>query len=874
MRRSFLPALAVAGLAFAAAPAHAYFTLVDSSGLEFFVYDSVTSVSYYSSYSDITYFFFSSASGSATDATYTAAVPSTTSGGGTYTTTLGDAFDGYNGITVNGKAYYNNGAATPSTACDGREYVFGTQTIDGLEVFRRFFVPADDEFARWITVVTNPGSEAAAVELKVVSNLGSDSDTVVLATASGDTTIDTADTWFATGGDYDDPRVAHILGNGMGPVAVASVMVGEFQDDLIWTYDFTVEPGQTVSIINYVSGQPTNADAVAAGSYYEGLSGSTLACLTADDWATVGNFGIDCSAEDGQCVAGAFDPSTGACTAVPANEGGSCDDGDECTLDDVCSAGECAGTVDPECGDDSGSTGDDGGTDSGTTGDDGGTTGDDSTTDGLDESGDSTTGEPEPCAPGCEDDELCFEGQCYPLDDCTQQLGVPCDEVPQGYLKASAPQELAFFGRAAAVDGDTLVVGALSQSDPAGTVPHGGMVYVFTRTEAGWQPEAELAAPNADEGDWFGCSVALDGSTLVVGALQEGSAATGIDGDASDDSAGSSGAVYVFERGDAGWALQAYVKASNTDTSDGFGGAVDLDGDTLVVGATHESSASAGVGGDEQDDSLGASGAVYVFVRSGGTWAQQAYIKAGYPGEFDLFGADVAVDGDTLVVGASIESLGGSGVDASPAGSLFRSGAAYVYERSGTQWSQVAYLKAEQPEYEAHFGSWVAVDGDTLAVAATQDDGPADVYQAGAVHVYQRVAGQWGWQATLQPDVIDPYLGFGSSLDLAGDTVVAGAFGESSSVGGLPGDPLDEGASSSGAAYVFERVGTGWSQRAYVKAIDPEDGDTFGSAIATDGSTLVVGAQYEDGSGPGVEGDPFDNGVDASGAAFVYRIAP
>ena len=150
-------------------------------------------------------------------------------------------------------------------------------------------------------------------------------------------------------------------------------------------------------------------------------------------------------------------------------------------------------------------------------------------------------------------------------------------------------------------------------------------------------------ASNTDANDGFGGSVSLsaDGDTLAVGAFFEDSAATGVGGKEHDNSASSAGAVYVFVRSGRSWSQQAYVKASNTGALDGFGGSVSLsaDGDTLAVGAAGEESGATGIGNtDPNDNSISNAGAVYVFVRSGGSWSQQAYVKASNTDTLDLFG--------------------------------------------------------------------------------------------------------------------------------------------------------------------------------------------------------------------------------------------
>src|SRR5262249_48569900 len=193
--------------------------------------------------------------------------------------------------------------------------------------------------------------------------------------------------------------------------------------------------------------------------------------------------------------------------------------------------------------------------------------------------------------------------------------------------------------------------------------------------------------------------------TVVVGANQESSAATGVDGNQSDNSKVSSGAAYVFVRNGGAWTQQAYLKASNTDADDLFGFSVAISGDTVVVGAFGEDSAATGVNGNQSDNSKPGSAAAYVFVRNGSTWTQQAYLKASNTDAGDRFGVSVAVSGDTVVVGANNESSGATGVNGDQAdNSAFSAGAAYVFIRSGTVWSQQAYLKASNTRAGDFFG--------------------------------------------------------------------------------------------------------------------------------------------------------------------------
>ena len=200
----------------------------------------------------------------------------------------------------------------------------------------------------------------------------------------------------------------------------------------------------------------------------------------------------------------------------------------------------------------------------------------------------------------------------------------------QAYVKASNADDQDRFGTRLALsgDGNTLAVGALFEdSDATGidgdqtsdAAAWSGAVYVLVRDGMGvWSQQAYVKASNADADDRFGSSVAIsgDGNTLAVGATQEASDATGIDGDQANDSHSEAGAVYVLVRDGAGvWSQRAYVKASNTGSNDRFGssGALSDGGTTLAVGAPRESSSATGIDGDQANNDAEAAGAVYLY---------------------------------------------------------------------------------------------------------------------------------------------------------------------------------------------------------------------------------------------------------------------
>ncbi len=472
------------------------------------------------------------------------------------------------------------------------------------------------------------------------------------------------------------------------------------------------------------------------------------------------------------------------------------------------------------------------------------------------------------------------------------------------YVKASNTGVGDEFGFAVALSGDgsTLVVGSAYEDSAAtgidgdqadNTVTNSGAVYVFTRSAGAWQQQAYVKASNADADDRFGWSVALsdDGNTLAVGAYAEDSAATGIDGDQSDNTASAAGAVYVFTRTAGAWKQQAYVKASNAGAGDEFGWSVALsaDGNTLAVGALFEDSAATGVGGNQADNTSGNSGAAYVFTRSAGTWTQQAYIKASNTGGGDWFGRSVALsgDGDTLAVGAVYEDSATTGVGGDQTDNTAgNAGAVYVFTRTAGTWKQQAYVKASNTDAGDQFGFSVALnaDGDTLAVGALYEDSAATgidgdradnaATNSGAAYVFTRAADAWKQQAYVKASNTDAEDRFGWSVALSGDgdTLAVGALFEDSAASGVGGGQADNTATNSGAAYVFTRAAGIWKQQAYVKASNTGGSDWFGQSLALsgDGDTLAVGAVYEDSAATGIGGDQADNTASHAGAVYVY----
>ena len=296
----------------------------------------------------------------------------------------------------------------------------------------------------------------------------------------------------------------------------------------------------------------------------------------------------------------------------------------------------------------------------------------------------------------------------------------------------------------------------------------------------------------------------------------------------------------MFVRTGSTWTQQAYLKASNTGANDNFGWSVALDGDTAVIGSEEEGSAATGVDNTspgQADDSASGSGAVYVFVRTGSSWAQQAYVKASNTDAGDEFGSAVAVAGNTLAVGAQLESSAATGVNSTNPGqsdnTAPKSGAAYIFVRSGPTWTQQAYVKASNNQQITYFGSSIAISNDTVVVGEPGGD---------SAFVFVRSGSTWSQQASLNAS-LSGFFGF--SVAISDDALIVGAPYDESAASGVNAPnpaPTTNTVYRSGAAYLYVRSGSSWTQEAYLKASTPKVADLFGYGVGVSGTTLVVGA--------------------------------
>lgn len=316
-------------------------------------------------------------------------------------------------------------------------------------------------------------------------------------------------------------------------------------------------------------------------------------------------------------------------------------------------------------------------------------------------------------------------------------------------------------------------------------------------------------------------------------------------------------------------AFEEKLNAGDVTADTWFGAAVALDGDTVAVGAPFNASAEAGFG----------TGIVYIFARNGTTWSQQARLVANDSAVGDQFGATVALDGDTLIIGAPFADSK-AGADA---------GTVYIFERDGTTWSEHSRITAQDAAAGSRFGATVALDGDRMAVGAPFADEEAGA-DAGAVYVIARGDGSWSEQTRITAQATAPGDQFGSALSLRGDLLLIGAPLHDTNTGvdagaayifanmdgawheqttltpstaeakdqfgaavALDGDRVavsapqhsTSGGVEAGAVYVFARDGSGWTQHAQIVASDGAASDQFGTALALDGDVLAVGTRFK-----------------------------
>jgi hypothetical protein len=333
-------------------------------------------------------------------------------------------------------------------------------------------------------------------------------------------------------------------------------------------------------------------------------------------------------------------------------------------------------------------------------------------------------------APG-DDDRGTESGACYVYD----ATGVDWSETRK--IEHHGGDAGDRFGHSVDIDGEYFVAGA-PHGD--GVVPNAGMAHVYKLEDGVWSPYQRLFASDGAGGSQFGCSVAISGSTIVVGAWQSGSAGM------------SSGSAYVFELRGTAWVEEEQLVAPDAAAFDLFGNAVAIDGDTIAVGTFG-------------DDDLGpASGGVHVYSRQSGQWLHTQKLLPATGGTQDLFGSSVALRGDTLVVGATGDD--DAGVDA---------GAAFVFDWTGTAFEESVKLFGDPGAVGSEFGASVAISSDESTVAVGAPDDLDLGVATGAAYLFPRVAGAFGASSKLVAQSGAAGLEFGHRVAIELDDVIVGA---------------------------------------------------------------------------------------------------
>ncbi len=378
-------------------------------------------------------------------------------------------------------------------------------------------------------------------------------------------------------------------------------------------------------------------------------------------------------------------------------------------------------------------------------------------------------------------------------------------EAQEAKLRASTPSAGALFGNSVAKEGDLAVIGAPLDDNIAGS--DAGAAYVFRSAGTTWTEVAELIGSAGSSTDLFGESVDVSGSTIVAGASL-------------DDPFGmnAAGTVYVFNECSALWTEVARLIHPAPAPGDRFGIRVAIDGDRIVVGSS-------------LDDTCAVdAGSAFVYVRNhSGTpinpcddlWTLEAELAPHGCQVGRGFGASVAIQGDRIAIGAPTEDTPEQD-----------RGRVYIFERVGSAWFERVKLAAPDGSAGDGFGNVVAMDGDTVVVGASLDDSPE--LDRGSAYVFRKILGAWSFEQRLTGSGGGVADAFGFDVGVDGDLAVVTSL------------RTDDAGESTGAGTLFSRTDSVWTEQQHITAGDAAAGDEFGAALALDGTTLLIGAERDD----------------------------
>ncbi len=376
------------------------------------------------------------------------------------------------------------------------------------------------------------------------------------------------------------------------------------------------------------------------------------------------------------------------------------------------------------------------------------------------------------------------------------------DEVQN--IIASDGLDWAEFGGSVSISGNWAVVGAGNDGSNGISA---GAIYVFYRNGDNWIEHSKITPSDAHYSQGFGSAVAIDGDYIVVGAPVDGS---------------QSGSIYVFYRDGGNWVESVKLLASDSAADDRFGTSVSISGDKIVAGAPYN------------DDAGYGSGSAYVFYRSGAAWIEQMKITADDAANGDFFGGSVNVDNNTIIIGAPFAEING-----------IMNGAAYFFVESGNSWSQQQKIFATDSGESDNFAYSVALENDYAVIGAIYQD--TEINGSGSAFVFTRIAGIWEQTdiLTISDAAASDY--FGNSVSISNNHIVVGSYND------------DENGNDSGSAYVFVNNGTNWVEQAKLTASNGAEQDYFGSSVSISNGFILIGASQGD-----------DNGNN-SGSAYIYR---
>jgi len=361
------------------------------------------------------------------------------------------------------------------------------------------------------------------------------------------------------------------------------------------------------------------------------------------------------------------------------------------------------------------------------------------------------------------------------------------------------------FGYSVAIAGDYVVIGAHGDDE------HGiytGAAYVYLRSGGSWTEQEKLKPRDTTDFAQFGFAVAIDGDHMIIGAPGD------------EENGTEAGAAYIFERDSitGNWTKRYKLLASDGESNDEFGWAVAIWGDYAIVGAPLENSYI---------------GSAYVFKRSDTTWIEEDKLTASNGVGDAVFGVSVSIYGDYTIIGAYQDDEIGN-----------EAGAAYIFRRDNTNWTQQEKLLASDIGWGDWFGKSVSIFGDYAIVGAIYAWGPEA--RAGSAYIFKREDTTWTEQVKLIDSTGANGHLYGSSVCIKGDYAAVG-------------EPADnDNGPISGSAFIYKRVGENWIEMAKLLASDGETGDDFGRDVCINNDYTIVGAPFEDAGGT------------YSGAAYIY----